>query len=377
MTPDDFRLQLNNLIQNLRNVSWLVQKQKSSFPDFGWYNAWVEAIADDALMRWVKKSRNRIVKEADLELLSQAKASLILDWLNEVVVTLDVPPRRTTQEILALLRTRWNGMPGVLTVERQWIDKALPGIELLRATAHAYGQCAHLLAAAHVNSGATSCNVAGRTRECVTGGVPDGGSPDCMLNVPGSRRLHVALATGTELEESHVRISAESKPTEDPYGALDIRGDAIRSLPAVFEYGQKVLRKDGYHHTYGWIFRGDSVVSVVALMFGDQNGKYLSFRDLADEVRLRRGDSVLVVGETWMALLDNAHTAGIPARERPDRIEALGATAVSRDGRVLSWTQPFFRDESGEIIFEDHTVKSDSMQTNSLMPVIRMWEQGL
>ena len=69
MEPQGFRLNLNALIQALRNVTFMLQKQKANLPDFiEWYPAWQESVKGDEVMSWVVRARNRIVKEADLEL---------------------------------------------------------------------------------------------------------------------------------------------------------------------------------------------------------------------------------------------------------------------------------------------------------------------
>ena len=82
MEPERFSVHLNSLIQNLRNVTWLLQKQKAQLPDFDtWYPQWREFISNDRVMKWLVAARNRIVKEADLELLSRADVRVSIDGL--------------------------------------------------------------------------------------------------------------------------------------------------------------------------------------------------------------------------------------------------------------------------------------------------------
>ena len=48
MEPEAFRLNLNSLIQGLRSVTWLLQKQKAALPDFSqWYAKWQELARQD------------------------------------------------------------------------------------------------------------------------------------------------------------------------------------------------------------------------------------------------------------------------------------------------------------------------------------------
>lgn len=123
MEPEAFRMSLNNLIQGLRNVTWLLQKQKAALPDFSeWYTEW-QGLARHSIMAWIVRSRNRIVREADLELLSRASVYISLDWLNEKSMIWVVPPRYTTRQILIrLLSDQYVPPIGVLTVERRWVD---------------------------------------------------------------------------------------------------------------------------------------------------------------------------------------------------------------------------------------------------------------
>jgi hypothetical protein len=77
MEPETFRLNLNSLIQGLRNVTFLLQSQKRDLPSFeDWYGAWQRAVKDDPVMRWAVSARNRIVKQSDLEMHSTALVRL-------------------------------------------------------------------------------------------------------------------------------------------------------------------------------------------------------------------------------------------------------------------------------------------------------------
>lgn len=70
--PHGFRIMLNALVPNLRNVTWLLQKQKKDLAGFDqWYPRFQQQSGNSEIMRWVVKSRNRITKEADLELHSE------------------------------------------------------------------------------------------------------------------------------------------------------------------------------------------------------------------------------------------------------------------------------------------------------------------
>src|SRR6202142_1781891 len=117
MEPETFRLNLNSLIQGLRNVTFLLQSQKRDLPSFeDWYGAWQRTVKDDLVMRWAVSARNRIVKQSDLEMHSTALVRLSFDWLNEVEEVVEVPPHYTTHRTISgLLSAIPDLTEGVLT----------------------------------------------------------------------------------------------------------------------------------------------------------------------------------------------------------------------------------------------------------------------
>lgn len=65
--PDPFRYALGAFIQAARNVTWMLQKEKSAFTDFAWYREWSEKAREDPLLRWLHDTRNDFVKSQALE----------------------------------------------------------------------------------------------------------------------------------------------------------------------------------------------------------------------------------------------------------------------------------------------------------------------
>ena len=66
--PEKFTSDLNNLIQTLRNITFMLQSEKDTIKDFsGWYAPIQEVMRKDDKMRWLVDSRNHIVKRGDLE----------------------------------------------------------------------------------------------------------------------------------------------------------------------------------------------------------------------------------------------------------------------------------------------------------------------
>ena len=175
--PSGFRTYLNACIQALRNVTWVLQKEKRLIDGFGeWYPAWQTRMKHDEVMRWVVRSRNRLVKEGDLETESRAIARVIMSYQDaaaeveeglgrsrgtagpepegsQTVKEISAPPRYSLGDILRMVARqpipRRVLRQSTLTIERHWVERSLPQLELLAALSHAYGVLQRLVNDAH------------------------------------------------------------------------------------------------------------------------------------------------------------------------------------------------------------------------------------
>ncbi len=291
MSPDGFRMNLNALIQGLRNVTFLLQKQRQSLPDFeDWYKAWTQSASEDPVMRWSVNSRNRIVKESDLELLSTAKVRLSLDWLHEREDTWEMPARFDTRNILMRLMSNGSLLPpmGTLTIERRWIDKNLPEWELLDATAHVYDRLTKLLATAHERMAVPKCGLPDQARECVTADLRQEPSA-CMSFRDASRLFHIDLPSRTEFTEKYHIIEYDKDLAEhghERYGPMSsATGTAVEIVPNALEIAKRMLSADKDLMTVAWIVRNQKVVDIYPVMFPNRASKRLMMHRLTDRIR--------------------------------------------------------------------------------------------
>lgn len=382
--PDAFRLHLNSLVPNLRNVTWLLQKQKAVIPDFQtWYSKFQQSAGSSEIMKWVVKSRNRITKESDLEILSSCRVVWIRNWLQRAEGTASFPPRMTTPEILITLHR--NGVPpvGTVTLKRRWVDKALPEWELLAATSEAYSHLSRLLWTAHKAFGIERCDLPDRSLECVTSELADTLMRlPCMHAAQSELQTHVSMSGGY-LEE-------ESKPLEiDPdklevsiarYGELAYpKSGAIENVPGFMKMARTVMERDGYHGTFALLYSGQRQVAVQALEFRDQQEKMLTFERLADLVESTRADGIVIIGESWIANRTEKekelNTIFFPARDRLDRMECLTVYAVTRDGRHAELVSMVERGENGEARCADPMDVSFEAGMNTMVPIKLRWAE--
>ncbi|WP_193608273.1 hypothetical protein [Nocardioides lijunqiniae] len=384
MEPEGFRLNLNALVQALRNVTWLLQKQKASLPDFAeWYPEWQTSVKDDQVMKWVVKARNRIVKEADLELNSTARLTVALDWVHGGEKVFTVPPRWTPRDI-AQMMLRKGLPPGLeegetsLTIERRWVDRLLPDRELLTACAHAMGELTRVLQTAHDQFGVEQCDLDRRSRECVG---PELESPlPCMWLGENPRTAYFDYATLAPYDSRHHRVHFDPKLAEvarERYGDFPpLSGGPVERVRQILEMGKVSLAADGEIVTTVWLMRGEEVVDMQVPVFFDQAGKMLAMQSLATRVELLNADGFCLVGEVWTApvpsvehLRSGTYTR---ARDHPDRTEGIHAFGITKDGGFLSIVAPFTR-EGDQFIIGGADTESEPGVLMMMRPIMRVW----
>jgi hypothetical protein len=386
MQPDVFRMHLNSMLQALRNVTFLLQKQKNELPGYeDWYTNFVKNVCPQPLMRWSVKSRNRVVKESDLELLSEARIRWVLNWLQKSERRFTFPPRMSTREMLtAIFSDPGNPCVGVITLNRRWVDKALPDYELLHATREVFIELSRLLVAAHEAAGVAACDLEARELACITSQIAS--SPmGCMEINPGVLQEHVDLSDGLGIREVIVPVERDERRVQKSIkrygGRLSLDGETgpIAMASQVMKVAIQILQRDKHHMNLLLLFRQGKIIEMMSPHYADQSSKYVSFHRIADRVESVRADGMLFLCEAWWAegeVLDDAGSL-VPARDRKDRREALQAFAVTRDGTRLVLTTPFSRTRLGKIVIEETLEESGDAvgYFGPMVPIQERWRQ--
>ncbi|MFG1997776.1 hypothetical protein ACGFNU_01360 [Spirillospora sp. NPDC048911] len=408
--PEGFRANLNACIQALRNVTWVLQKEKSRIPAFDqWYPAWQEKMKDDEVMRWVVKSRNRIVKMSDLELKSVAIARLIVTYFDTapnnkeegerkqsiVDKKISMPPRSTLRdyaERIKSLRIPPSVMEdAVLSMERRWVDRALPTWELLNGLAHAYGVLSGLMDEVHMRLGVEH-GIFMRTpdgavrledKEYANGRLP------CMITTEYSRttsyRIKDGSITGGGLSfpmgkpPENFTARAVRKYRMDELERLQGQPESIMDyVPLYAEIGKKILKKDKHHGWFIFYFRGLTPCGAEVLAARDRGDKMLLAKKIADSVAVNEFDGVIITGEMWVAPMSHGPDGEIiPPAQSSDRTEGLIVYAENSGGEVRDLLIPFTR-RFGRIIYEDSIEQVNVVpeaRYNFLIPVRAIWDK--
>lgn len=399
--PDEFVLQINQLITTLRQVTFMLQKQKDKIEDFdSWYEEdWRTRMKGDPLMVWLHDARTTIEKVGDLDLCSTARVEVIADWLDGPYSVFEVPPHVGPAAIAEELAD--SDLPdrvrreGLLKVERRWVSSDLPDYELTDVCAHGYGVMATILSEAHQRLGIQMQTFGGETHKSRHHRqVQAGGKLPCMEMSRADRTAYVHLDSKGLIELETVERQASFTEAEiarfeetsqamlvDPDKALSFTADQdpIDVARQVSIYACRVCAHDGFHRPTTLLLDSENnVISITARDFRDQAEKYLSFRSLADDVRREGADTVIHVGEVWEARIskDDLSPDMVRASERQDRQEALAVMVATVDGRERTFSTPIARRSDGAIVLgSTREGKEEGAINASFLPVKKVWAE--
>lgn len=340
MEPELFRLNVNNFLQTARTVTFLVQKEKSSIPDFDRWH--LENIAkpwsDDEVMRWAKDSRNKIEKEGDLELNSLAQATLILGHLPETDQVIEFPG----QSLLfsgteALVKSAKQILPSdvadssLIRIERRWIAETLPNHELLYALTIVYSRlhAACLSLTKHVGEM-----------------WPDSIAPPSKLidlAPTTSQTYWIKLENGkhfTMRRSATDRTPAHDVLTPERKLAIAALSEKLaeKSLESLHEWHEQMaelaFRNDGFHLSMLFLYRKDlSMIRMIGTEHADRAEKYMFWREAPSMLAAEGAAAFVYVGELWL------RRAPLPSDMNIDNLEIVGEQlqliTVAAPGRLL------------------------------------------
>jgi len=151
--PQPFRFALGAFVQASRNITFMLQKERSAFQDFSWYENWVEKAKTNPILKWLKDTRTDFVHAQSLEPNS---------WLRMRCIGLDASPFDFEDEesqpfefVVSPFECTHHYMNSHIETghshefERFWAIDNLPNRELLDGCAELYDAMDALVAEAH------------------------------------------------------------------------------------------------------------------------------------------------------------------------------------------------------------------------------------
>lgn len=397
--PDGFRLAVQNAIQSLRSVTFILQNHKAVIPNFTqWYGdyvdekhgkrgEWQERLHADALMRWMVKARNRIEKQGDLGSCSFVRAEILASYLDEGP-RIDVPAHlfESTETLLRGIPDNLLGQHirrnGVLRVQRRWVENSLPDYELLDAIAIAYGKITELVHDAHRQIGLDPP----QTIHADAGGSYDlpamGWRFPCMIGHEVPRALIISLADGSKVEFETKSVSVKLDAAKvsalldrynngNPFEAMgrDYKTDAELAA-GYFAMAHAVFLRDGHHISILFLLRDQKPLKMIEIKVENVQQKYVVMRQLADEVTKSGADTAILIGEAWCAPADKLKAYERPA-DSPVRTEVLFLHLVSKSGEPLDFHAEIVR--KGEKVSLGNMEVSEVTASFEFAPFYEAW----
>jgi hypothetical protein len=388
-----FRANLNATLQALRNVTFAAQSEKAAFANFDlWYEAWQKRLAADAVATWVKNSRNRVVKQGELETNSTAVVRLVT-WKDDILAEVEVPPLTPSSLILEnvpLLKligeakvSPGNAADAAVAIERRWSVPELDGREVLDALAHAYGLLSELVLDAHMHLGRSTCIASSEGHSHFVSKYHRTGVLECMAVAAESRTTRFtlggdAMVPATVARPSHVTQSDAAARYGLGYGdrvADWEKMDPLLVAARVLFQAKRTLRRDRFHSRIIFIRDGMCRWHQLAFVARDRTEKHLIIRMVAAFVERVGGDALIDVGEVWTLSEEHAKNLTTPSLENvPGRGEALQVLVATREGALRAFDTPFTRGLFGGIKLQD-TIVMENHAPYYLQPIIDVWRR--
>lgn len=359
--PENFRISLNAAIQALRNVTFLLQSNKSNIQDFDqWYEEYRSIMKSDEILKWLHQARNIIVKQEDLKLHSIASAR-VRAWDDVSRLEFQISPFITTERIAKdLVRMHVVKAPepiaehAILNVERKWVVNDLPNHELLDVIAHGYKFFDKLLLDAHEQARFDK-------KVCIAEHNPkhENSFVPCMSVTRDDRSANIKLNTQElfpKVEFDDFTKEAKTPEFRQKVGRYsEIKPALPKQVGNLFEFvkimnerAKQMLVLDGGHATIFILCYPDGSYNPLGVRIDNQSEKYILIRSVADQVRKTKANGVIAISEVWLILEDERKGYQLPA-EHPNRKEALQVSAVSKD-KISVLTTFFSKDKSGKIV---------------------------
>jgi hypothetical protein len=394
---DRFLTNVNGLIQELRNITFILQSEKSKFPDFDrWYQPWQERLKNDNHARWLKEARNLVVKQGALIAASRFNVRFLTYYSIDVVCLLSekdlavstVLTREDFRGVVARLRTAMEGQgDAVLSIERCWSTPELMGAELLGVLGEQYGLLASMVLDAHVKIGHLDC-VSGMNEDSEDPHFPAQHGRSyllpCMMRAQASRTDFFKLSNLEQMLQGSRTISAPVNEADAAWRYQFTDAEKMKTLDSMdplkyYEYivysSKKMLRKDRSLARFMLMRDGRGQWNGHMIMAEDRVEKYLLMHLLAQTVREEGCDALIEVGEIWLAHQDLTKAILLDTIDKmPNKEEAISVRLATRDGLKKHAVTTFTRGPFGGIRIGD-TNEREKEEVAYLAPIYRVWHE--
>lgn len=378
--PEGFRTYLNACIQALRNLTFALQSEKKSIPNFDeWYLQWQERMRKDSMLKWLNDARVTVVHQRDLETKSTVKVT-VHNYLDVAKTEFEVPLCLSSVDIAHFVA---NSLPEnlirncIAVIERRWIAEDMPKIELLDVIAYSYTFLFQMVKEAYeiVGQSVQSCEIRDNLHPISNEELKEG-KFECLNISKELRTKRISLNDFSELTPRTFKVPFKSDLGIKAAKRYKVNPEQLampNSFDKLNEVARKVLVKDKYHRSLFYLYVPEKGLQLVGIDPSDQVEKFAIMRRMADNVKQTGATAIVFISEIWMTTNIKAAFNGTPVEEIQEREEALTVTTVSSDGTYKSLLTKFTRGLMGNIKLEP-TIEVDYADTiYFLEPILKVW----
>ena len=384
--PESFRLNLNSCIQALRNFTWILQKSKNYIPGFNeWYEKHQSQMINDNILKWLKNSRNRIVKEGDLILYSKAKIAIVTNWLEPPSIEIEIPPFTKTSDFVKVISRKISIKPSyleaILRIERKWVDSELPETELLEALAYSFKFLTKILSDAHKSL--LEDKYVQKCSWCHVYNGPKNYIHESMNSFNWYRTSWFDLKNNefVDIQENEIdkNLLSQKKAKERYSNCLSSikkfkdAKNLNEEAKYFFEMAKGVLKKDGHHSSIAIIGYPNGSKKIHSLVFKDKLEKILVIHKLTNTLKSTGAINIILINESWLYSANKAKYTkkGI---ESADKKEVLSVSALNIKGDEFHYDVNFEKKDNKIVINEDSEGKFINHNDLMLLPIKKAWE---
>ncbi|MBI2109199.1 MAG: hypothetical protein HYT93_03430 [Parcubacteria group bacterium] len=349
--PEEFTTALNDLVQALRNITFILQSEKSKIPDFdNWYAPYQAKMKTDKILRWLVDARNYVVKRGDLEKESHLTLR-IKNHLDQVLFAAVLNPYVSLEEavvnfkkVVKLKLPKHYKDETIIEAERKWVVESFPKAEITDVLIYCLSILTKIVYDAHV-----VCSVNPMVCDHNTFVKP---GQDFMItirnDVKKGRILKVHYSQNTILTPKERSVSLFDKISgsdETHYERAKKRYGVPKEIMALMNTGGKDLpfsqvryhietakhlfSIDGYVDPVAFLYFPDRHPEIIRIQMDKPEDRYLMAERIAEKVEETHCAAVLIVGEMWLGELPKEGEDLVPPRLQKNKKEQVMILAAS------------------------------------------------
>lgn len=386
--PLRFTSVLNNLIQNLRNVTFILQKELAHVNNFSdWYLIKQKEMREDDTLKWLHNARTHVVHIGDLKKKSVAKVRL-KNHYDQDLFTMELDPNLSTEAIakdfcnIVPLKIQKNLLEQtVIEVERIWMVDEYPKAEIIDILIYCLSTLVDLVYRAHeelLNTNALLCehNLYINPLEnfmVVLHNKIKKGRITCINYKTGDIYGHIA-DVGFNIDNNIMTKAKEKYTNSEQLSSLIDKTNKdipFNNTKYHLEMAKYLFEADGFHAPMAFLYFPNRPPTQIALTLEDPATKYLMFEKLAEKVEETGCKAIVIVSEIWGGNLPGKNEEYTPPHIQKKK-EFIWLTVANPDKKE-EYLIEILRDKSGNPILKKEQ-KVDGIVDYSLNRIYKNWE---